>query len=389
MLMLRRLRHAGAAANLGNVYTSQLLLARRRCSSQPSHFETARQMINSASPAAAVADYMHGVNLASFEVYVRTGNGDDEHGIADEGVACLIDAIGTDGPLTELVLYGDGLALTGAQALGDALRMPNGSLCRLAIHSANAFDECSTAVLADALRGNATLRRLELHYSSVGASGLVALADALRTNTGLEILNLQGALVTAGAAGAAEATEAAGSASSTSVGAALTALGDALHVNTSLKTLILSHNELGADGCRALAPYLAGCSLRSVSLTDVGMDDDAAIAIAHGLRANRSLSTLDVRLNDEIGTRGDDALDDLLDERLDALEEVGKELSGDTPIFGAGREGQAALLDLAALQPQQHMLKITRAKESKSNDDGLRFTSTHLPKRGRAKKKST
>ena len=377
-MTLRHLRHA-AAAILGSSVTSPLLHARRSCSSyrMPSQFELVRHMINSASPASSVAHYMRCVNLASFEVYVRTGGGDYEHGIDDAGVSCLVDAVGTDGPLTELVLYGNGLVITGAQALADALRIPNGSLSRLAIHSANALDECCTAVLADALRSNATLRRLELHYSSVGAAGVVALADALRTNTGLEILNLQGALVTAGATGVAGAT------SSTSVGAALTALGDALAVNTSLKTLILSHNELGAEGCRVLAPSLAGCSLRSLSLTDVGMDDAGAIAIAHGLRENRSLSTLDVRLNN-IGTRGDEAFDDLLDKRLDELDEK-QCAKADMAI--SGRRDRAALLDRAALQPQQHLLKITRAKESKTNDDGLRFTSTHLPKRGRGKRK--
>jgi hypothetical protein len=89
--------------------------------------------------------------------------------------------------------------------------------------------------LADALRGNTTLIKLEIIGNRIGGEGAAALADTLRVNTALTELCLS--LHQIGDRGAA-------------------ALADALRTNTTLTTLDLTGNGIGEEGASSLAVML-------------------------------------------------------------------------------------------------------------------------------------
>ena len=91
--------------------------------------------------------------------------------------------------------------------------------------------------LAEALRENSSLTKLELDANSIGDAGAQALAETLRENSSLATLRLAGNSI--GDAGA-------------------QALAEALGENSSLATLELGSNGIGAAGAQALAEAVEG-----------------------------------------------------------------------------------------------------------------------------------
>ena len=84
------------------------------------------------------------------------------------------------------------------------------------------------------------------------------------------------------------------------------ALAAALSVST-IRTLNLSENRLGAEGVKALVPGLASTSLTSLDLSRNSLGAEGAAELAAGLGASASLLKLDVRLN-KLGSEGAEAL---------------------------------------------------------------------------------
>jgi Ran GTPase-activating protein (RanGAP) involved in mRNA processing and transport len=98
--------------------------------------------------------------------------------------------------------------------------------------------EAGVVALAQALRTNTTLTVLDVAHARACAAGAVALADALRVNRTLTWLSVHdNALCWNGDEGAA-------------------ALADALRVNNTLKTLLMGSNNIGAGGATALCEAL-------------------------------------------------------------------------------------------------------------------------------------
>ena len=84
----------------------------------------------------------------------------------------------------------------------------------------------------------------------------------------------------------------------------IAAFSQALAVNTSLTTLNLSDNYIGAEGAFSLSQALAvSTSLTTLNLSDNSIFDEGATSLSQALAVNTSLTTLDLSLN-YIGAEG-------------------------------------------------------------------------------------
>ena len=136
--------------------------------------------------------------------------------------------------------------------------------------------------------------------------GLTALAEALRSNTGLGLLDLSGNVLCdlwQRRDGRREGVH-------TIDG--IVALADALCDNQALQSIDLRHNELRTEGANAIGKSLAANdALAVLGLRLNSIDDDGAAALAKPLAVNTTLSMLDLRENGEFGPRALQAIDRL------------------------------------------------------------------------------
>ena len=127
-----------------------------------------------------------------------------------------------------------------ARELGSALELQTLRCRNATINAANAV------VLADVLKSNTTMTKLDLSRNFVGDSGAAGLAEALKSNTTLTVLNMSNNDIDdAGTAGLAEA----------------------LKSNTTLTDLDLSSNAIGAGGPAVLAEALKSRTALRMSLS--------------------------------------------------------------------------------------------------------------------------
>ena len=137
--------------------------------------------------------------------------------------------------------------------------------------------------LAECLRVNAALTRLDLSNTDVGTEGATQLAECLRVNATLTSLTL--GINNIGDEGATQVAE-------------------CLRVNATLTSLDLSENDIGAAGARQLAECLrVNGTLASLDLSDNGISDVGATQLAECLRANATLTRMDLR-DSGIGNAG-------------------------------------------------------------------------------------
>ena len=171
--------------------------------------------------------------------------------------------------------------------------------------------------IAFALKGNCTLRRLELQSSCISASGVKALALAIKTSpAALEDLALlynrdmgvEGAKALVPLLGADSALRKLNiyRIDMGDEGAKVIAI--ALESNTSLLEINLGANAIGPEGAVALAAALReNTTLLTLEVGSNAIGDDGAKAIAEALGANSALHALDLCSNG-VGTVGIDAL---------------------------------------------------------------------------------
>ncbi len=141
------------------------------------------------------------------------------------------------------------------------------------------LNESDMSELAAWLRTSpSALRSLNMYECGGIDPGAAALADALQINTTLTTLNLQGNGIGADTA---------------------VVLVGALKGNTNLTTLILTGNAIGAEGAAALADALKfNTTLRTLDLDDCSLDTGAAEVLADALKANTTLTSLYFSFND-------------------------------------------------------------------------------------------
>ncbi|EGD82187.1 hypothetical protein PTSG_02859 [Salpingoeca rosetta] len=142
--------------------------------------------------------------------------------------------------------------------------------------------------MAEALKWNTRLKRLEIHHGRISTNGAEALAAALKRNSSVTTLCLHCNAI--GPDGA-------------------VAFADMFRHNTSITHLSLGDNAIGDDGALALATVLGqgNSTLQGLWIWKNGLTDKAAMALAGMLTRNHTLTQLGVQDNC-IGPEGGEAL---------------------------------------------------------------------------------
>jgi Ran GTPase-activating protein (RanGAP) involved in mRNA processing and transport len=205
-----------------------------------------------------------------------------DNGIDDAGAAHLAETLKVNSTLTVLDLYKAEIGDLGAVALAAALQV-NTSLTFLNI-AINDFGDIGSSALMNALRGNSALAHFDAGGLYINHESALHLEEMLRVNATLTYLALNEAHEIEDRAlhGARETEDRAN--------ALAGALAAGLRVNTTLKTLDLSHRGLRFENCALIAEALkVNTSLSTLDLTD---NRCAGGNLAEALKVNTSLSDL-------------------------------------------------------------------------------------------------
>jgi Ran GTPase-activating protein (RanGAP) involved in mRNA processing and transport len=199
--------------------------------------------------------------------------------LSDKGATLLAEGLGANTTLKELrmecLIERHGL---GTELLGQALAV-NSSLKTLNLAHSNVPE--GAAWIANGIKTNSTLEILNMGYNPLigdyGNDALDGLGQALAVNSSLKKLDLTYCLASA---------------------RAVTSLAEGLKTNTTLEILDLKRNvfssELfGGDVGEALETALSvNSSLRTLDLTNCHLDSSSTTCLGRGLRANTTLEVL-------------------------------------------------------------------------------------------------
>ena len=234
---------------------------------------------------------------------------------SDVGAKALVEAINCNAIFEELELsYNKAGSISFTKAFGS-----NTALKKLVLRY-NGIGDAGAEALAKGLSCNTFLEELDLTNNGIGGNGgLVAFAQAIRSNTALKKLVLESNDI--GDAGA-------------------EALAEVLSCNTFLEELDLRGNEIGYGGAEALAQAIkSNTTLKKLFLDFNGIGDAGAVALAEVLSCNIFLGELDLRGN-KIGNGGAEALAQAIRSNT-ALKKLVLNSNG---IRGAGAEALAEVL---------------------------------------------
>ena len=208
---------------------------------------------------------------------------------SEDDVGLLAEVLKGNTTLRELNLEDIGISGQGATGLAEALKV-NLTLTELNLRNNVIGDEGAT-LLAEALKVNLTLTELNLRYNDIDDEGATGLAEALKVNLTLRDLNLRRNLI--GDEGA-------------------TSLAEALKVNLTLTELNLQNNCIGHQGATGLAEALkVNLTLRELNLRYNYIGDEGATGLAKALKVNLTLRDLNLRRN-RIGDEGATSLAEAL-----------------------------------------------------------------------------
>ncbi|RUS30588.1 LOW QUALITY PROTEIN: hypothetical protein BC938DRAFT_479210, partial [Jimgerdemannia flammicorona] len=110
--------------------------------------------------------------------------------IGEKGAIALADALKTNTALQNLNLYGSNEARYVSAFVCLAFQLTTARVHPVHSPIVNGVGDSGAIALANALKTNTGLQNLNLEHNGVGEKGAIALADALKTNTGLQNLNL-------------------------------------------------------------------------------------------------------------------------------------------------------------------------------------------------------
>ncbi|XP_060050292.1 leucine-rich repeat-containing protein 74B isoform X4 [Erinaceus europaeus] len=213
----------------------------------------------------------HGVVPASS--FLRQGSSPElsmpHRGLGPQGVRALASALITNPYIRKLDLRDNGLCVTGAKALANALSKTgsiygetlgpalaeNTGLTELNL-SWNHLRGPGAIAFARGLEANIFLKVLDISYNGFGDTGASAVGEALKTNNVLEELNMSNNRISAvGALG----------------------LGLGLRVNQTLRILVMARNPMRSEGCSRLLQSLQNNPLSVLELldfSDIQVDTD-------------------------------------------------------------------------------------------------------------------
>jgi hypothetical protein len=284
-------------------------------------------------------------------------NAFDGEGRALAALVALIRAEGSR--IHTLHLIGNEIGPDGARAIAEALR-GNRSLKALAIKSA-ALGPKGAKHFAELLAAEGdeacVLETLDLGANLVEDEGARALGEALATNGHLQTLGLYGSNIR---------TEGA------------TALGQALRTNTALKTLYLVNNALGPKGAQALAKALpANLGLENLYAAGCGIGDVGASWLLHALERNAFLTELSFGVGDW-HWEGHDRVKELLARNKAWAGSINRDLLA---LYAAGGKGGGAreeklekALDACAaenIELKRLQSKMGKKENGELDEDGL------------------
>ena len=224
-------------------------------------------------------------------------------------LASLAEAIKVNTTLTKLNLKNDNISAANAAYLSEAMKI-NTTLTLLNL-SNNKIGAAGASSLAEALKVNTTLTELDLWSNNIGAAGATSLAEAMKVNTTLTKLNLwDNNIGAAGAASLAEAMKVNTTLTQLNLwnnnirNAGAASLADAMKVNTTLTQINLTTNHITDVGAASLAQALkVNTTLTQLNLWNNGIDFFGAASLAEAMKVNTTLTQLNL-LNNRIGAAG-------------------------------------------------------------------------------------
>jgi Leucine Rich repeat len=198
-----------------------------------------------------------------------------EHHIDNAGVSAIAEALKVNNTLTKLNVSSNSIGDAGAAVFAEALKV-NKSLAVLCLYN-NSIGDAGAAAIAEALKVNNSLTTLNIHSNIIGDAGSAVLAEALKVNKSLTTLEISSNRI--GDAGAA-------------------AIAEALKANKSLTTLYIHHNGIGDAGAAVLAEALKeNKSLTTLNMNSNIIGDAGAAVLAEALKVNNTLTALCVSYN--------------------------------------------------------------------------------------------
>lgn len=185
-----------------------------------------------------------------------------------------------------------------------ALRNNERGVTNIYLH-AKGLDDDDVLELAGPLRNNNTIEKLWLSTNKIGVRGAAVLADAVRANSTLKFLCLDG---------------------NDEIGdGGVRIIADAIKSNTTLESLSLRSIGIGEDGACSLANAIRSNSvLKVISLEENHIGDEGARVIADAIKSNTTMNftTLDIN-NNNISSSVCDRIEEQLDINRDWVTLVG------------------------------------------------------------------
>lgn len=196
-----------------------------------------------------------------------------------EGAIRVLQSIDGNRQIRSLLLGTDGLGDRGATAAAALIREARAPALETLYLGCNHIGEAGLSALVDALaRDDSPVRALWLKRNPIGPEGASRIAELLRRQPSLRVLDLTNTALTD--AGAVVITE---------------ALREQAGRERGLERLMIGSNGVGLRGAEALADLLVVTPhLRELVLSVSRLGDAGAEALARGLTQNRSLEALDL-----------------------------------------------------------------------------------------------
>ncbi|KAF9130296.1 hypothetical protein BGW39_003257 [Mortierella sp. 14UC] len=234
--------------------------------------------------------------------------------ITATGMELLAEGLLYNRALVRLCLQSNNIKLAGAPSLARLLTK-NRVLRHLNVGS-NGLGSEGCVMIADAVRFNRTLNSLSLDMNEMGPRGATAMAAALVSNRHLTYLYLPHNNI--GDQGLLEICQSLKRNKSligldlelNNIGYAqslvgMTALGDVLRINKTLREINLAYNLFSGDAISELMKGVAANStLESINFTNCGISTKGALAIAEVLPSARGLQNLGLTSNPDIAVEG-------------------------------------------------------------------------------------
>ncbi len=219
-------------------------------------------------------------------------------------ISHLIETLKLSSTISSLELYRVNIGTIGAILLANAIQV-NSSITNLfvwecSIASSLEFDskgKDGIYALADALKVNNTIKIIDLSWNNLGDEGACYLANSLIANNSLRGLVIESnGIDNLGAAAIASALLVNASLEALYLGnnnigpIGAGAIADSLKTNTALKSLYLGNTHIGANGAKKIGEALKiNTTLVLLNLGDNRVETEGVIALAEGMRKNTTL----------------------------------------------------------------------------------------------------